>query len=436
MAPPRAHEAEGHEAPFELAVDTSAPVETVPPPIAPAQAAVADPHQQIGFAPGAQESLDPRTSLLPGTLAPPGELSALAKIDPTAAAIMELLSWQATDPAAHAQGSVGENTATTASEEIIQARGDEGGSHRVGVGAAIEAIPTPRIDRGMGFVDGASAPSDPPGNRVSTPVDVPQQPALGNDNAKRAPPTPAPNGSAGSERVGEAWSSVPMAPVAPRVAAPAEPSSERTMQSLVGVRAGGADLPRSHAKASGRNIVVPTRTEAAVEAQIARGLSAAVRQRGGTVTLRLSPESLGLVRVEVRVAEGQVRVRMEANTDSARRLLGDHLAALRQALEDQGLRVDRIEVARPRDAAEDGATDGRNQHGERGRSGEDAQGREGYPGRRGGAQAGQDPAHPGRRSSGVLESGGARVEGGADDKSEANAGDARERSRPGVDVIA
>lgn len=79
--------------------------------------------------------------------------------------------------------------------------------------------------------------------------------------------------------------------------------------------------------------------------QVARGLAAAVRQRDGTLTLRLSPDSLGEIRIQVRVESGQVSAHIDAQSDQARQLLTESAATLRSALEAQGLVVERIEVA-------------------------------------------------------------------------------------------
>lgn len=79
--------------------------------------------------------------------------------------------------------------------------------------------------------------------------------------------------------------------------------------------------------------------------QVARGLAAAVRQRDGTLTLRLSSESLGDIKIVVRVESGQVSAQIDAQTDQARQLLSDTASTLRSALEAQGLVVERIEVA-------------------------------------------------------------------------------------------
>lgn len=82
----------------------------------------------------------------------------------------------------------------------------------------------------------------------------------------------------------------------------------------------------------------------AVEAQFARGLAAVLNQKGGSVTLRLAPESLGQLRVRLETAPGHVAVQFEVGSSSARELLDDSLARLRASLEAKGLTVDRASV--------------------------------------------------------------------------------------------
>lgn len=79
-------------------------------------------------------------------------------------------------------------------------------------------------------------------------------------------------------------------------------------------------------------------------AQALRGLAAALRQNGGSVTLRLNPEQLGFMKVEMSLKEGRVDARIEASNDAARHLLEQSVDRLRAALEARGLIVDRLEV--------------------------------------------------------------------------------------------
>ncbi len=81
-----------------------------------------------------------------------------------------------------------------------------------------------------------------------------------------------------------------------------------------------------------------------VAAQIGRGFAAALRQQGGTVLLRLEPDSLGTLRIRMDLEAGRVEATLEASSDRARRLLDDALPSLRSALEAHGLSVERLDV--------------------------------------------------------------------------------------------
>jgi flagellar hook-length control protein FliK len=78
--------------------------------------------------------------------------------------------------------------------------------------------------------------------------------------------------------------------------------------------------------------------------KVVRGLSTAINQRGGSVTLRLTPPDLGAVRIDMTIRDGAVSARFTAQTESVRNLLTDQMSHLRQALDRQGLVVEKIEV--------------------------------------------------------------------------------------------
>jgi hypothetical protein len=78
--------------------------------------------------------------------------------------------------------------------------------------------------------------------------------------------------------------------------------------------------------------------------QVDRAMTAALRQRGGSVTLRLTPESWGELRVEMSLDKGRVEATFHASSDQARQLLEQHMTALRASLEAHGLAVDRLGV--------------------------------------------------------------------------------------------
>ncbi len=83
---------------------------------------------------------------------------------------------------------------------------------------------------------------------------------------------------------------------------------------------------------------------AALAAQMTRILSAAAAKGGGTMTMRLAPESLGAVTVRVGVEGGVVSARFEAANAAARDLLDSTMTALRSSLEAKGLSVERLQV--------------------------------------------------------------------------------------------
>jgi flagellar hook-length control protein FliK len=65
---------------------------------------------------------------------------------------------------------------------------------------------------------------------------------------------------------------------------------------------------------------------------------------GGELRLRLSPAELGSLRLEVRVQEGVLQARVEAETPAARTVLIENLPALRERLAEQGVRIERFDV--------------------------------------------------------------------------------------------
>jgi len=79
-------------------------------------------------------------------------------------------------------------------------------------------------------------------------------------------------------------------------------------------------------------------------ARVLRGMNTAVNQNGGQVNLRLNPPELGVVRIQLEMAQQAVKVQIHAEQDSVRQLMTQQLAQLRHGLESQGLTVERITV--------------------------------------------------------------------------------------------
>ncbi|MBX3389963.1 MAG: flagellar hook-length control protein FliK [Phycisphaeraceae bacterium] len=82
----------------------------------------------------------------------------------------------------------------------------------------------------------------------------------------------------------------------------------------------------------------------AVETQIGRGLTAAFRQNTPQVTLWMSPESLGKVRIQLTFDQGTISARFEATSEATKDLLAQNMSALRDALQSRGLTAQHIEV--------------------------------------------------------------------------------------------
>lgn len=77
-----------------------------------------------------------------------------------------------------------------------------------------------------------------------------------------------------------------------------------------------------------------------------------MKQDGGTeVRLHLQPESLGQVLIQLHFADGDVSVRMLAETTQAQRLIQDHLPQLKATLTAQGLQLNNMTVAVGSDAS-------------------------------------------------------------------------------------
>ena len=69
-----------------------------------------------------------------------------------------------------------------------------------------------------------------------------------------------------------------------------------------------------------------------------------MNQKGGSVTLRLTPPEMGTVRIQLNLQGTKVSAQFHAETDSAQRLLTQQLGQLRTSLESQGLNVERLGV--------------------------------------------------------------------------------------------
>jgi flagellar hook-length control protein FliK len=147
----------------------------------------------------------------------------------------------------------------------------------------------------------------------------------------------------------------------PQDATAAEPAAH-----VESSKAETSPTPSTHATATGSTLsapasrlhdhLVPRSTRKAGEAanlnqadqnrfvqRVARAFDAA-KNRDGEIRLRLSPPELGSLRLEVRMQQGGVVARLEAETLAARTLLIDNLPALRERLAEQGVHIEQFDV--------------------------------------------------------------------------------------------
>ncbi len=91
-------------------------------------------------------------------------------------------------------------------------------------------------------------------------------------------------------------------------------------------------------------VTIDDPTSIANEARLARGLTSVLNQKGGAVTLRLTPAEMGTVRIQLQLSGSSVSAQFHTETSGARSLLQQQMSTLRTALEAQGLQVDRLTV--------------------------------------------------------------------------------------------
>lgn len=175
---------------------------------------------------------------------------------------------------------------------------------------------------------------------------------------------------------GDSRAAAPGAGVPPRTGVSAVSGAGRTMNASAALQKLGGARPS----------VLVAESAGPMGAQIARGLAGALRQGGGVVTLRLTPEHLGQLKLDLRIEGSSVSATLTPSSEPARQLLEESSGALKAALEARGLTVERIEVApvragEPTDSSPE-ASDGRGLAGERGSGGAGAESHAGTSGSR------------------------------------------------------
>jgi flagellar hook-length control protein FliK len=79
--------------------------------------------------------------------------------------------------------------------------------------------------------------------------------------------------------------------------------------------------------------------------QVVRGALALLNTNGGAMTVRLQPEELGAIRINLQISKGQASVQLLAESEQTGELIRQSTATLKSALESQGIRVEQISVA-------------------------------------------------------------------------------------------
>lgn len=99
--------------------------------------------------------------------------------------------------------------------------------------------------------------------------------------------------------------------------------------------------PAPTGKATNEN-VNGAKAQQAFDAQAMRAMNAAVRQSGGTLNIRLTPDTLGTLRITLDIRAGVAAVNIQVGSNAAAELLSASMPSLRAALESNGLSVDRL----------------------------------------------------------------------------------------------
>jgi flagellar hook-length control protein FliK len=71
----------------------------------------------------------------------------------------------------------------------------------------------------------------------------------------------------------------------------------------------------------------------------------AARKPGDEISIQLSPEHLGKVRVSLEMKEDGMSARIAVENDSVRKQVESNLASLKDALKDQGIQLQGLEVS-------------------------------------------------------------------------------------------
>jgi flagellar hook-length control protein FliK len=138
----------------------------------------------------------------------------------------------------------------------------------------------------------------------------------------------------------DATTNLTAAPPPPSIITPTPPvvdaaptSSQRLPQQLMGRTA-----PRG---ASGAPVTPAEQTR--FVQRVAKAFQTA-QARGGELQLRLSPPALGSLKLEIKLQDGVMSARVEAENQNAKQMLVDNLPVLKERLAEQGIQVEKFDV--------------------------------------------------------------------------------------------
>jgi flagellar hook-length control protein FliK len=184
--------------------------------------------------------------------------------------------------------------------------------------------------------------------------------------------------STGAARGHRSSDTVPAASSLKAAAAPQPPgqaSHSTSSPEAQSVASGQTDSRRETAAAAQKASAAASTVEAtdsASEANVERLLRlmrGRLDQGGGPLVMRLDPEHLGHVRVEMELRGDALTVTMAPETAVARDLLRDHQSQLANGLEQAGIRLERMEVLAPESAADSASSESGSREGAFGREG-------------------------------------------------------------------
>ncbi len=263
------------------------------------------------------------------------------RLDPTAAAVAELASPGAAKPV------------IAQAQDIEAGRSDAPGKSSLSEPpAGSRTAPHPRAESPSAPARSVPASKAAPADRTMDTARAPLQPPTGpaatklmQRQAARPSDRPGPVRTAGTQSAGADSAKVRTVIQAPTRAAGAPIGA--AVRITAAPRIAAVPARTTPAKAPSKPTEGPARAAArqeALAAQFGRGLAAALRQNGGTVTMRLQPEALGDLKIKMSLEPGKVEASFEVQTGQARDLLGKTMDKLRSALEAQGLEVARLDV--------------------------------------------------------------------------------------------